>query len=168
LSPLFTSPKLAATILPAQPQLLCKLNKSQTAPNPASVQTTFPAPPAIREDRLRIRKSRRRLQSASDPLIAGTNVFRHCFFKYTTLNGAGTLPLPPDSRITAMDGLLQIELTSHERDVLLRGLRYVRSAIMLETREPCADDTRVRSGLLDEIQNLSQRLENTDPLPVNY
>jgi hypothetical protein len=67
-----------------------------------------------------------------------------------------------------MDGLLQIELTSHERDVLLRGLRYVRSAIMLETREPCADDTRVRSGLLDEIQNLSQRLENTDPLPVNY
>jgi hypothetical protein len=95
-------------------------------------------------------------------------VFRHCFFNYTTLNGAGTLPLPPDSRITAMDGLLQIELTSHERDVLLRGLRYVRSAIMLETREPSADDTRVRSGLLDEIQNLSQRLENTDPLPVNY
>jgi hypothetical protein len=39
---------------------------------------------------------------------------------------------------------------------------------MLETREPSADDTRVRSGLLDEIQNLSQRLENTDPLPVNY
>lgn len=67
-----------------------------------------------------------------------------------------------------MDGLLQIELTSHERDVLLRGLRYVRSAIMLETREPSADDTRIRSGLLDEIQNLSQRLENTDPLPVNY
>ena len=67
-----------------------------------------------------------------------------------------------------MDGLLQIELTSHERDVLLRGLRYVRSSIMLETREPSADDARVRSGLLDEIQNLSQRLENTDPLPVNY
>ena len=66
-----------------------------------------------------------------------------------------------------MDGLLQIELTSHERDVLLRGLRYVRSAIMLETREPSSEDTRIRSGMLDEIQNLSQRLENTDPLPVN-
>ncbi len=67
-----------------------------------------------------------------------------------------------------MDGLLQIELTSHERDVLLRGLRYVRSAIMLETREPSPEDTHRRSGLLDEIQNLSQRLENTDPLPVSY
>ncbi len=67
-----------------------------------------------------------------------------------------------------MDGLLQIELTSHERDVLLRGLRYVRSAVMLETREPSVADTHRRSGLLDEIQNLSQRLENTDPLPVGY
>jgi hypothetical protein len=67
-----------------------------------------------------------------------------------------------------MDGLLQIELTSQERDVLLRGLRYVRSAVMLETREPSAEDTHRRSGLLDEIQNLSQRLENTDPLPVGY
>lgn len=66
-----------------------------------------------------------------------------------------------------MDGLLHIELTSHERDVLLRGLRYVRSAIMLETREPSSEDTHRRSGMLDEIQNLSQRLENTDPLPVN-
>ncbi|MFN4921495.1 MAG: hypothetical protein ACK5TG_22530 [Planctomyces sp.] len=66
-----------------------------------------------------------------------------------------------------MDSLLQVELTSHERDVLLRGLRYVRSAIMLETRDPSSEDTRRRLSQLDEIQNLSQRLENSDPLAVH-
>ncbi len=65
-----------------------------------------------------------------------------------------------------MDGMLQIELTSHERDVLLRGLRYVRSAIMLELRDPTSEDELDRSGKLDEIQNLSQRLESTDPIGV--
>ncbi|MFN9236271.1 MAG: hypothetical protein ACK6D4_16685 [Planctomyces sp.] len=66
-----------------------------------------------------------------------------------------------------MDSLLQVELTSHERDELLRGLRYVRSAIMLETRDPSSEDTRRRLSQLDEIQNLSQRLENSDPLAVH-
>ena len=66
-----------------------------------------------------------------------------------------------------MDSMLQVELTSHERDVLLRGLRYVRSAIMLETRDPSSEDTRRRSTKLDEIHSLSQRLENTDPLAVH-
>jgi hypothetical protein len=66
-----------------------------------------------------------------------------------------------------MDSMLQVELTSHERDVLLRGLRYVRSAIMLETRDPSSEDTRRRLSQLDEIQNLSQRLENSDPLAVH-
>lgn len=65
-----------------------------------------------------------------------------------------------------MDGLLQVELTTQERDVLVRGLRYVRSAIMLEMREPSRADECRRGGLLDEIQNLSQRLESTDPLGV--
>ena len=43
-------------------------------------------------------------------------------------------------------------------------LRYVRSSIMLESRDPSAQDELRRSGLLDEIQMLSQRLEATDPL----
>ena len=64
------------------------------------------------------------------------------------------------------DGLLQIEITTQERDVLLRGLRYVRSGIMLETRDPSPNDTFLRSGQLDEIQMLCQRLESTDPLGV--
>lgn len=61
-----------------------------------------------------------------------------------------------------MDEVLQIELTSYERDVLLQGLRYVRSSIMLETREPTKQDDLRRVGLLDDLQMLSQRLEATD------
>ncbi len=65
-----------------------------------------------------------------------------------------------------MDGMLQIDLTPQERDILVRGLRYVRSSIMLEVRNPTRDDEYRRSAMLDEIQNLSQRLESADPLGV--
>ena len=60
-------------------------------------------------------------------------------------------------------GMMQIEVSSHERDVLLRGLRYVRSSIMLELREPNENNEFHRSTALDEIQMLSQRLESSDP-----
>lgn len=63
-----------------------------------------------------------------------------------------------------MENVLHVELTTSERDVLLRGLRYVRRSIMLETREPVPSDEARRSDLLDDIQMLSQRLEATDPL----
>ncbi len=68
------------------------------------------------------------------------------------------------SELAKMDGLMQVELTSHERDVLLRGLRYVRSAIMLELRNPNPEDERRRSGQLNAIQTLSQRLESSDAM----
>lgn len=63
-----------------------------------------------------------------------------------------------------MNDVLHVELTTSERDVLLQGLRYVRRAIMLETRDPEPTDEARRSDLLDDIQMLSQRLEATDPL----
>lgn len=59
-------------------------------------------------------------------------------------------------------GLMQIEVSNHEREVLLRGLRYVRSSIMLELREPSQSDEYHRSNALDEIQMLSQRLESSN------
>jgi hypothetical protein len=65
-----------------------------------------------------------------------------------------------------MDELLQIEMTLHERDILLKGLRHVRSAIMLQMRDPNPEDEHQRSSQLDEIQNLCQRLESTDPQPA--
>ena len=65
--------------------------------------------------------------------------------------------------VVVSNGMMQIEVSTHERDVLLRGLRYVRSSIMLHVREPEKDDTYHRSMDLDEIQMLCQRLESTDP-----
>lgn len=65
-----------------------------------------------------------------------------------------------------MDGLLQVELSAQERDVLLRGLRYVRSAIMLEMRDPVPTDEKRRSVNLDEIQLLAQRLQSSDAMGV--
>ena len=65
--------------------------------------------------------------------------------------------------VVVSNGMMQIEVSSHEKDVLLRGLRYVRSSILLELREPEKDDTYRRSTALDEIQMLCQRLESTDP-----
>lgn len=61
-----------------------------------------------------------------------------------------------------MTDLMHVDLTEHERDLLLKGLRFVRRSIMLEMREPSAQDTLRRSGLLDEVQNLSQRLEASE------
>lgn len=63
-----------------------------------------------------------------------------------------------------MDEVLQVELTTNERDVLLQGLRFVRRSIMLQKRDPEPNDEARRSDLLDNIQMLSQRLEATDPL----
>jgi len=63
-----------------------------------------------------------------------------------------------------MNEVLQVELSTHERDVLLQGLRYVRRSVMLETRDPTKEDELRRSGLIDEIQMLSQRLEASGPL----
>ena len=89
--------------------------------------------------------------------------FRFAFFGFRRIPRS-LFPDPGDLSVT--DEMLQIEITAHERDVLLRGLRFVRSAVMLESREPSPNDTYQRSGQLDEIQMLSQRLESTDPLGV--
>jgi len=65
-----------------------------------------------------------------------------------------------------MEDILQVEMTAQERDLLLKGLRHVRSSIMLQMRDPDPEDERIRSCRLDEIQNLCQRLETTDPQPA--
>lgn len=61
---------------------------------------------------------------------------------------------------------LRVELTPQERDLVLKGLRHVRSSIMLQMRDPDPDFVQRRSCQLDEIQNLCQRLESTDPHPA--
>lgn len=56
---------------------------------------------------------------------------------------------------------LHVELSQQDRDVLLRGLRFVRSAIMLECREPTPEDTRQRRDQLEHIGALVEQLGGT-------
>jgi len=50
------------------------------------------------------------------------------------------------------------EFTDKDREVLLRGLRYVRSSIMLETRDPTEEDEARRGEQLQGIANIVERL----------
>lgn len=53
---------------------------------------------------------------------------------------------------------VNVELNQSEREVLLRGLRFVRSSIMLDVRDPETEDERRRSSELTAIANLVNRL----------
>ena len=57
-----------------------------------------------------------------------------------------------------MSDLLNLELTDEQRDVLLRGLRYVRNSIMLKQEDPTPDLIETRSTELQRLAALSAML----------
>ncbi|MBM81079.1 MAG: hypothetical protein CMJ78_10855 [Planctomycetaceae bacterium] len=57
-----------------------------------------------------------------------------------------------------MSDLLNIEITEEQRDILLRGLRFVRSSYMLDTQEPTPKWLQERSNKIDEVVALSEQL----------
>lgn len=59
-----------------------------------------------------------------------------------------------------MSDMIHVELTDKERKVLLRGLRYVRSSIMLETRDPSEADEAQRRSDLQAIAQIVDRLNS--------
>ncbi len=58
-----------------------------------------------------------------------------------------------------MSELTHLELNDRQRELLLRGLRYVRSSRMLEIRETPDKDAEERSNELTEIRHLVAMLE---------
>ena len=58
-----------------------------------------------------------------------------------------------------MSDLLQLELTDRQRELLLRGLRYVRSSRMLEIREVPDTIAEERATELGEIRGLVEILD---------
>ena len=62
-----------------------------------------------------------------------------------------------------MSEALTVGLTRDQRDLLLRGLRYVRSSVALEMREPSAEVDADRKAKLQEIAVLAERLEGARP-----
>lgn len=57
-----------------------------------------------------------------------------------------------------MSETLQIELTRDERELLLRGLRYVRSSIMLADREPTLENQQQRREEVRQVEELVDHL----------
>ena len=57
-----------------------------------------------------------------------------------------------------MSDTLTVGLTDKQRELLLRGLKYVRSSVMLEIREPSTDDEDQRRGQLRDIATLTEQL----------
>lgn len=60
-----------------------------------------------------------------------------------------------------MSELTHLELNDRQRELLLRGLRYVRSSRMLEIRETPDKDEEERASELTEIRHLVAMLEPT-------
>ena len=56
-----------------------------------------------------------------------------------------------------------VELTKEQRDLLLRGLRFVRSSVLLATREPSPAITAERLNSIEAISELVDELNGTRP-----
>jgi hypothetical protein len=62
-----------------------------------------------------------------------------------------------------MGETLTVGLTKQQRELLLRGLRFVRSAVMLEVREPSDEVDAERAAQVREIGRLVEQLEGSRP-----
>lgn len=64
-----------------------------------------------------------------------------------------------ESELTGMSNHLTYELSKEQRDTLLRGLRYVRSSIMLTPEDPKPDTSDRRGMELQRVAMLAELLE---------
>jgi hypothetical protein len=56
---------------------------------------------------------------------------------------------------------LHLGINPDQREMLLQGLRFVRSSVLLEMRDPGEDDADVRELKLREIEDLVEQLGGT-------
>jgi len=62
-----------------------------------------------------------------------------------------------------MGETVTVGLTNDQRELLLRGLRFVRSAVLLEMEEPTTDYVSARESQLHEIESLVEQLNGPEP-----
>ncbi|HEY4262845.1 MAG TPA: hypothetical protein VGM98_21985 [Schlesneria sp.] len=67
-----------------------------------------------------------------------------------------------------MSDLLQLELTDRQRELLLRGLRFVRSSRMLEIRDSSDITDDQRKGELGELRQLAEMLAKEASKPAAH
>jgi hypothetical protein len=69
----------------------------------------------------------------------------------------------PEGGFVPMSETLTVGLNKQQREILLRGLRFVRSAVMLDIREPSAEVDADRATQVREIGRLVEQLEGSRP-----
>ncbi len=62
-----------------------------------------------------------------------------------------------------MSETLTVGLTTQQRELLLRGLHFVRSSVVLEIREPSTEVESDRATQVREINRLVEQLEGSRP-----
>jgi hypothetical protein len=62
-----------------------------------------------------------------------------------------------------MSETVSVGLTEEQREILIRGLRFVRSAVALEVYDPTPQLEAERSAKLREIRQLAEYLEGVRP-----
>ena len=62
-----------------------------------------------------------------------------------------------------MSETVSVGLTEEQREILIRGLRFVRSAVALEVFDPTPQLEAERSAKLREIRQLAEYLEGVRP-----
>lgn len=55
----------------------------------------------------------------------------------------------------------KVELTTRQQDLLLQGLRYIRSSVKLRREDPTPELTQQRSKQLEELLHLSSLIEGS-------
>lgn len=60
-----------------------------------------------------------------------------------------------------MNQAVNLDLDVHEREILLRGLKFVRSSIQLAMEDPTEDTERRRAEQIQEVNELIARLEGS-------
>jgi len=65
-----------------------------------------------------------------------------------------------------MNDTISVDLDHQERDILLRGLRHVRSSIALAVCDPTPESTRQRDEDLQNVEDLIARLSGSQKQSV--
>lgn len=66
-----------------------------------------------------------------------------------------------------MNETITLEVTKDQKEILLRGLRFVRSSIMLDINDlPTAESQEERSSSLRQVVELTEQVNRT-PVPAH-
>jgi len=65
-----------------------------------------------------------------------------------------------------MNDMFKVELTKDQREILLNGLRFVRSSVAMECRFPSDEVDQDRQRQYQEISTLVKQLNNAASVPT--